>query len=151
MQSKAPTVEEYLDSLPEDRRHAVGQLRKEIKKKLPRGFQEGMTYGMIGYVIPHSLYPKGYHCDPKQALPFINIASQKNFVAVYHMGIYADKKLLDWFVQEYSKHTTAKLDMGKACIRFKKVETIPFKLFGELATKITAQQWMDVMDKYAVK
>ena len=123
MQSKAPTVEEYLDSLPEDRRHAVGQLRKEIKKKLPRGFQEGMTYGMIGYVIPHSLYPKGYHCDPKQALPFINIASQKNFVAVYHMGIYADKKLLDWFVQEYSKHTTAKLDMGKACIRFKKVET----------------------------
>lgn len=151
MQSKAPTVEEYLDSLPEDRRHAVGQLRKEIKKKLPRGFQEGMTYGMIGYVIPHSLYPKGYHCDPKQALPFINIASQKNFVAVYHMGIYADKKLLDWFVQEYSKHTTAKLDMGKACIRFKKVETIPFKLFGELATKITAQQWMNVMDKYAVK
>ena len=151
MQSKATTVDEYLDSLPEDRRDAVSKLRKEIKKNLPKGFQEGMSYGMIGFVIPHSLYPRGYHCDSKQALPFINIASQKNFVAVYHMGVYANKKLLDWFVNEYPKHTAARLDMGKACIRFKKMDTIPYKLFGELATKITAQQWIDVMDKYAKK
>ena len=95
MQSKATTVEEYLASLPKDRKDAVSKLRKEIKKNLPKGFEEGMTYGMIGYVIPHSLYPKGYHCDPKQALPFINIASQKNFVAVYHMGVYANKELLN--------------------------------------------------------
>ncbi len=151
MTSKATTVEQYLAELPADRQKPVAELRKIIKKNLPKGFQEEMTYGMIGYVIPHSLYPKGYHCDPKQALPFINIASQKNFVAVYHMGVYANKELLNWFVQEYPKHTTAKLDMGKACIRFKKMETIPFKLLGELATKITAQQWMDVMDKYAKK
>lgn len=151
MTSKAITVEQYLAELPADRQKPVAELRKIIKKNLPKGFQEEMTYGMIGYVIPHSLYPKGYHCDPKQALPFINIASQKNFVAVYHMGVYANKELLNWFVQEYPKHTTAKLDMGKACIRFKKMETIPFKLLGELATKITAQQWMDVMDKYAKK
>lgn len=95
MQSKATTVEEYLASLPKDRKDAVSKLRKEIKKNLPKGFEEGMTYGMIGYVIPHSLYPKGYHCDPKQAFPFINIASQKNFVAVYHMGVYANKELLN--------------------------------------------------------
>jgi uncharacterized protein YdhG (YjbR/CyaY superfamily) len=151
MQSKATTAEQYLAELPEDRKEAVNKLRKEIKKNLPKGFTEVMGYGMIGYVIPHSLYPKGYHCDPEQPLPFMNIASQKNFVAVYHMGVYADKKLSDWFVKEYAKQTTAKLDMGKSCIRFKKMDTIPYKLFGELATKITAQQWMDVMDKYAKK
>ena len=151
MQSKATTPEEYLSELPEDRKEAISKLRKELKKNLPKGFKEEMLYGSIGYCVPHTLYPYGYHCDPKMPLPFINIASQKNFVAVYHMGIYAKGKLLDWFKAEYPKHTTAKLDMGKACIRFKKMETIPFKLFGELATKMTPQQWIDICDKYRKK
>ena len=120
MQSKALTPKEYIDSLPDDRKQAVSELRMIILKNLPKGFTEVMGYGMIGYVVPHSLYPNGYHCDPKLPLPFMNIASQKNFVAVYHMGVYADTKLLDWFVKEYPKHIKSKLDMGKSCIRFKK-------------------------------
>ena len=143
MQSKAATVDEYVDELPEERMEAIKKLRKEIKKNLPKGFQETMSYGMIGYVVPHSIYSKGYHCNPKLPLPFINIASQKNFIAVYHMGIYAIPTLLKWFTEEYPKHTTTKLDMGKGCMRFKKSESIPFKLFGELASKITVQEWID--------
>jgi len=142
MQSKATTVEEYLNELPADRQKAMMELRKEIKKNLPKGFEEEMNYGMIGYVVPHSIYPAGYHCDPKLPLPFMNIASQKNFIAVYNMGMYADKDLLDWFVTEFPKCTTAKLDMGKSCIRFKKMDTIPYKLIGELAGKITVQDWI---------
>ncbi len=143
MQSEAVTVEEYINELPEDRKEAIQKLRREIKKNLPKGFQETMSYGMIGYVVPHSLYPKGYHCDPKLPLPFINIGSQKNFIAIHHMGIYANPTLLKWFTDEYTKHATTKLDMGKACIRFKKPESIPFKLLGELASKVTVQQWID--------
>lgn len=142
MQSKAKTPKEYIDSLPEDRKKAIMELRKEIVKNLPEGFREEMSYGMIGYVIPHSLYPDGYHCDPALPLPFMSIASQKNFVAVYHMGVYADKKLYAWFTKEYSKHTKAKPDMGKSCLRFKKVDQIPYKLIGELASKITVKQWI---------
>ena len=97
MQSKVKTVKEYIDSLPADRKNAVLKLRQSVKKNLPKGFKEEMSYGMIGYVVPHSLYPEGYHCNPKLPLPFINIASQKNFIALYHMGVYSDKKLLDWF------------------------------------------------------
>lgn len=114
---------------------------------MPKGFEETMSYGMIGYVVPHSLYPPGYHCTPHLPLPFFNIASQKNFVAVYHMGIYADSGLLQWFLKEFQKHTTAKLDMGKSCIRFKKMDTIPFKLFGELATKVTPAEWIALYEK----
>lgn len=143
MQSKATTVEQYINELPADRQKAIIALRKEIKKNLPKGFKEEMSYGMIGYVVPHTLYPKGYHCDPKLPLPFLNIASQKNFIAVYHMMVYADKNIHDWFVKEYEKNTTAKLDMGKSCIRFKKVETIPFKLIGELAAKFTVNDWIN--------
>ncbi|MBC7586938.1 MAG: DUF1801 domain-containing protein [Chitinophagaceae bacterium] len=143
MQSKAATVDEYVDELPEERMEAIKKLRKEIKKNLPKGFQETMSYGMIGYVVPHSIYPKGYHCNPKLPLPFINIASQKNFIAVYHMGIYAIPTLLKWFTEEYPKHATTNLDMGKGCMRFKKPESIPFKLFGELASKVTVQEWID--------
>lgn len=143
MQSKAATVDEYVDELPEERKDAIQKLRKEIKKNLPKGFQETMSYGMIGYVVPHSIYPKGYHCNPKLPLPFINIASQKNFIAIYHMGIYAIPTLLKWFTEEYPKHATIKLDMGKGCMRFKKPESIPFKLFGELASKVTVQEWID--------
>lgn len=147
MKSKAATPQEYIDSLPEDRKQAMMELRKVILKNLPKGFSEVMAYGMLGYVVPHSLYPNGYHCDPKQPLPFINIASQKNFIAVYHMGIYADKKLLAWFTQEYPKYSKTKLDMGKSCMRFKKMDQIPFKFIGELAAKITPQEWITMYEK----
>ena len=143
MQSKAATPDEYLETLPAERKAAMQELRKVIKKNLPKGFKEVMAYGMVGYVVPHSTYPKGYHCDPKLPLPFLNIASQKNFIAVYHMGIYSDPKLLDWFTKEFPKHSKAKLDMGKSCIRFKKPAEIPFKLIGELASKMTPEQWIE--------
>lgn len=148
MQSKATTPEEYLESLPDDRKKAMTELRKVILANLPKGFKEGMGYSMLGYVVPHSIYPAGYHCDPKQPLPFINIASQKNFIAVYHMGVYSDPKLLKWFTEEYVKHSKTKLDMGKSCIRFKKPEQIPFKLIGELASKITVQEWIDIYESH---
>ncbi|MGZ3901286.1 MAG: DUF1801 domain-containing protein [Bacteroidia bacterium] len=143
MQSKAKTVDEYFESLPEDRKAAMTELRKQFKKNLPKGFTETMTYGMPGYVIPHSKYPPGYHCDPKLPLCFISYASQKNFIAVYHMGIYCDPKLLKWFTEEYPKHTKTKLDMGKSCMRFKKPDQIPFKFIGELASKITPDEWIE--------
>jgi uncharacterized protein YdhG (YjbR/CyaY superfamily) len=147
MQSKTTTVEDYINELPKERQEPITTLRKEIKKNLPKGFSEGMGYGMIGYCIPHSLYPAGYHCDPKQPLPFMSIASQKNFIAVYHMGVYADPKLLKWFTEAYAKAGVGKLDMGKSCIRFKKPENIPYKLIGELASKITPQQWIETYEK----
>lgn len=147
MQSRAKTPKEYIDSLPEARREAINELRKVILKNLPKGFSEVMSYGMLGYVVPHSLYPGGYHCDPKQPLPFMSIASQKDFVAVYHMGVYSDKKLLTWFTKEYAKHSKAKLDIGKSCIRLKKVDQIPYKLIGELAAKITPQEWIAMYEK----
>jgi uncharacterized protein YdhG (YjbR/CyaY superfamily) len=143
MQSKAETPQAYLDSLPDDRKAAVNQLRETLDKNLPPGFEEQMSYGMLGFVVPHALYPAGYHCDPKLALPFISIASQKNFIALYHMGIYADNKLLDWFLAEFPKHTKSKLDMGKSCIRFKKVEDIPYQLIAELAQKMTPKDWIE--------
>jgi len=147
MQSKASTPKEYIDSLPEDRKKAVSELRKEILKNLPKGFKEEMNYGMLGYVVPHSLYPDGYHCDSKQPLPFMCLASQKKFISVYHMGVSADPKLLKWFTTEYAKQCKYKLDMGKSCIRFKKVDQIPFKLIGELASKITPKQWIEIYEK----
>ena len=142
MQSKATTVDQYIAELPEDRQKAIVTLRKEIKKNLPKGFKEGMNYGMMGWAVPHSLYPEGYHCKPEDPLPFMALASQKNFIAVYHMGIYADPKLLKWFTDEHAKASSKKLDMGKSCIRYKKAEDIPYKLIGELASKITPQDWI---------
>jgi uncharacterized protein YdhG (YjbR/CyaY superfamily) len=139
----AHSVEDYIAQLPEDRQEVIQKLRKLFQKKLPKGFQECISYGMIGYVVPHTLYPKGYHCDPKLPLPFLSIASQKNFIALYHMGIYADSRILDWFTSEFPKHSKAKLDMGKSCIRFKKMDQIPYDLIGELATKFTPEQWVD--------
>ena len=141
------TVKDYIQTLPEDRQSAIIKLCSLLKKNLPKGFEECISYGMIGYSVPHTLYPKGYHCDPKIALPFLSIASQKNFIALYHMGIYADADLLKWFTQEYPKHCTAKLDMGKSCIRFKKVDQIPFELIAELATKMTPKQWIECYEK----
>ncbi len=146
MQSKALSTEAYIEELPPGRKESITELRKEILKNLPKGFKEVMSYGMLGYVVPHTLYPKGYHCDPALPLPFMNIASQKNFIAVYHMGVYADKELLNWFVNEFPKHSTAKLDMGKSCIRFKNPENIPYKLIGQLAAKITVREWISMYE-----
>lgn len=142
MQSKALTPDDYLSELPEDRKEPMQKLRKAFKENLPKGFEEVMSYGMIGYVVPHSIYPDGYHCNPKLPLPFINLASQKNFIAVYHMGIYGSKDLMEWFVGEYPKHVKTKIDMGKGCLRFKKMDDIPYDFIGELAKKMTVEDWI---------
>lgn len=136
------TPDEYIRSLPEERQEAMQKLRITLKEHLPEGFEESIAYKMITFVVPHSIYPAGYHCDPKQALPFISIASQKNFIAFYHMGIYASPELMNWFTEEYVKVSKAKLDMGKSCIRFKKTDQIPFPLLAELASKMTVQDWI---------
>lgn len=146
MQSKSKTIKGYLNELPLERAEAFSKLRNTILKNIPKGFEEGMHYGMIGYCVPHSIYPKGYHCDPKQPLPFANIASQKNFIAFYHMGLYGSPELLKWFITEYPKHTSAKLDMGKSCVRFKKMDQIPYKLIGELMKKISVKDWIEFFE-----
>ncbi len=142
MTSQATTPGQYLEELPEDRKQAVCALRTEIIKNLPAGFREEMNYGMLGYVVPHEVYPAGYHCDPSKPLPFVNLASQKNFIALYHMGLYAMPKLMDWFVNEYSQAQSGKLDMGKSCLRFKKTEQIPFNLIGKLMKRVTVEEWI---------
>lgn len=142
MNSQATCPDSYISQLPEDRKVPIEQLRKTILDNLPSGFKEEMSYGMVGYVVPHSIFPRGYHCDPKLPLPFMSFASQKNFIALYHMGIYAKKEVLDWFVSEYPKHCKTKLDMGKSCIRFKKPDQIPFDLIAELCRKMTVEEWI---------
>ncbi len=140
----------YINNLPEERQLVINKLRKIISSNIPKGFQEAFSYKMIGYVVPHSVYPKGYYCDTKLPLPFINIASQKNFIAIYHMGIYADEGLLNWFVEEYPKHCKTKLDMGKSCIRFKKVDQIPYDLISELVQKMSCEGWIKLYEKNVV-
>lgn len=147
MTSEAKTPAQYIKELPADRKEAVSELRNTILKNIPEGFKEVMSYGMLGYVVPHEIYPAGYHCNPKLPLPFVCIASQKNFIAFYHMGIYANPKLLRWFVEEYPKHSKSKLDMGKSCVRFKKPEHIPYKLIGELMKKMSVENWVEVYEK----
>jgi hypothetical protein len=147
MQSDAKTPEEYMSSLPEERKSALVQLRNTILKNLPKGFREEMGYGMLGYVVPHAIYPAGYHCDPKLPLPFMGFASQKNFISFYHMGIYADKELMDWFLAEFPKYSDRKPDMGKSCIRFKKPEHIPQELLGRLAAKMSVKDWVSLYEK----
>lgn len=142
MTIKASTVDEYIEKIPEDRKNPMMKLRATILENLPDGFEETIGYGMPAYVVPHSLYPDGYHCKPEEPLPFLSIASQKNFIAVYHMGVYSIPSLLEWFQAEYPKHVTTKLDMGKSCIRFKNVKKIPYDLLGELVTKISVDQWI---------
>ncbi len=146
MTSSATSPEQYINEAPEDRREALQKLREVILSNLPKGFQEGMQYGMIGYAVPHEIYPAGYHCDPKIPLPFMSFASQKNSINFYHMGIYAKKELYDWFVAEFPKHSKKKLDMGKSCMRFKKVEDIPFELLGVLSQKITPEEWIEIYE-----
>ncbi|GGH75002.1 DUF1801 domain-containing protein [Phaeocystidibacter marisrubri] len=146
MQYKVNTPEEYIESIPEERRAPIEKLRAVINENLPSGFEECISYGMIGWVVPHSIYPAGYHCDPKLPLPFLSIASQKNFIGFYHMGIYADHQLTQWFQEEYAKVVPTKLDMGKSCIRLKKPEHIPYDLIGELCTLITPEKWIEVYE-----
>ena len=147
MQTPEQEITSYIDNLNEDRQNVINKLRFIIIDNLPDGFQETYSYKMTGYVVPHSIYPDGYHCDTALPLPFINIASQKNFIAIYHMGIYSDNSLLEWFKAEYPKHCSTKLDMGKSCIRFKNMNKIPFELIGELASKISVKQWISLYEK----
>lgn len=147
MQSTANTPAEYLETLPEDRKQAMQKLREVILNNLPEGYSEAMASGMLNYSVPHSLYPAGYHCNPKQPLPFLAIASQKNFIAIYHMGMYSSPELLNWFTAEYPKHVKTKLDMGKSCVRFKKVDQIPYDLIGELASKMTPDEWVGIYEE----
>lgn len=146
MQSSAITPDEYIEQLPQERQDVMRKLRTVILKNMPEGYVEIMSYGMIGYVVPHALYPPGYHCDPKLPLPFLAIASQKNFVSLYHMGIYADKNLHDWFTAEYPNYATSKLDMGKSCIRFKKIADIPYDLIGALVKKMEVKDWISIYE-----
>jgi len=147
MTSKATTPEEYIQEAPEERQEALKKLRKTIQQNLPKDFEEGMQYGMIGYYVPHSAYPAGYHCKPEEPLPFMSFASQKNSVNLYHSGIYANKKLHDWFVNEYPKHVKTKLDMGKSCVCFKKVEHIPYDLIAELVQKMSMKEWISIYEE----
>ena len=147
MQSSAQTPQQYLDELPPDRKEAIGKIREAILNNLPEGFEEVMGYGMLGYVVPHSIYPKGYQCNPKLPLPYMNLGSQKNFIVLHAMCVYGDGNTLDWFVGEYPKHCKTKLDMGKGCIRFKRMDDIPYALIGELAAKMTVQQWIAICEK----
>lgn len=150
MQYKATSPEDYISQVPEERQETLKKLRKVIKANLPKGFEEGIQYGMIGYYVPHSIYPDGYHCTPSEPLPFMSFASQKNSVNLYHSGIYSVPEIHDWFVNEYPKHCKRKLDMGKSCIRFKKLDEIPFDLIGELSAKLSVDQWIDIYES-AVK
>ncbi|HEY0744466.1 MAG TPA: DUF1801 domain-containing protein [Chryseosolibacter sp.] len=147
MKATGKTVNEILTSLPHDRVEPFNKLHEVIMKNLPKGFEAAMSYGGLGYVVPHKIYPNGYHCKPSEPLPFAGIASQKDSINFYHMGIYADPKLLKWFQTEYPKHSKEKLDMGKSCVRFKKLEQIPYKLIGELMKKITVKDWIETYEK----
>lgn len=146
MQNKADSPEDYIKQVPEERQNTLKKLRKSINDNLPKGFQEGIQYGMIGYFVPHTKYPDGYHCKPEEPLPFMSFASQKNSINLYHMGMYAKKELHDWFITEFPKHSKRKLDMGRSCIRFKNMDDIPFELIGELTSKMTADEWIDLYE-----
>lgn len=146
MQYNVATPEEYLNAMDAERRPAFEKLRETILENIPDGFQEMIGYGMIGYAVPHSLYPPGYHCDPKMPLPFAGIAAQKQALTLYHMGLYAMEDLLQWFVEEYPRHSKRKLDMGKSCIRFKKMDDIPYELIAQLMRKMSVEEWVGVYE-----
>ena len=151
MQSLTDSVEKYISQIPDNQREVFVLLRIAIHENLPKGFVEQMSYGTVGYVVPHSIYPKGYQCDPKLPLPFLNIAAQKNFIALYHMGIYANPDLLNWFTKEFPKHSKLKLDMGKSCIRFKNGSMIPFALIEELVQKMDVTDWINLYESNYIK
>lgn len=136
--------ENYINSIPEERKESLLKILNLLENHLPNGFEAQTQYSMPSYVVPHSLFPDGYHCNPKEPLPFISVASQKNFIALYHMGLYANPELYQWFVAEYPKHSKYKLDMGKSCIRFKKIDDIPYNLLEMLFKKMTPQDWIQL-------
>jgi uncharacterized protein YdhG (YjbR/CyaY superfamily) len=146
MQYLANSIEDYISQVPEERQATLKKLRKTIKDNLPKGFEEGMQYNMPSYYVPHTIYPDGYHCTPSEPLPFMSFASQKNSVNFYHMGIYSNPELYDWFVSKYPKHCKRKLDMGKSCVRFKNLGEIPFELIGELCQKMTVNEWITIYE-----
>jgi len=146
MQVEAATPDEYILKIPTERQAVMQQLRKVVKANLSAEVEECINYGMIGYVIPHSVYPTGYHVNPKLPLPFMHIASQKNFIALYHSGVYMNEELMQWFVAEYPKYCKTKLDMGKSCIRFKKIDQIPFELIGELTQRMTGKEFITIYE-----
>jgi hypothetical protein len=139
--------ESYISQLPEDRKEPITKILELLKIHLPQGFEAQIQYSMPSYVVPHSIFPTGYHCNPSEPLPFVSVASQKNFIALYHMGIYARPELHEWFINEYPKHSKYKLDMGKSCIRFKKIDAIPYNLLGELFQKMDVQEWIKTYQK----
>ena len=145
------TIQEYIDKIPEDRKQHFLKLRETISSNIPNGFEQQFSYGMIGFVVPFSIYPNGYHCNTKLPLPFMNIANQKGFIALYHVGIYMKPELLEWFVSEFPKYSDQKLDMGKSCIRFKKADKIPFELIGELVKKMSVNDWIDLYEEKLLK
>ena len=151
MTIKARTIAEYVKQIPEDRQQVFEKLSSILRETLPPGFEECLSYGMPAFSVPHSLYPKGYHVSPKVALPFISIASQKNFIAFYHMGLYATPELNSWWQEEYPKYSKRKLDMGKSCVRFKKMDDIPFELIQELAQKVSPEEWIATYEKQLKK
>jgi len=142
MQSKATTVEQYLAELPEDRRAALQAVRQVILKNLDKDYEEGMGYGMMGYFVPHRMFPAGYHCDPKQPLPFAGLASQKNYMSVYLMCTYGESGEEKWFRAAWAK-TGKKLDMGKSCIRFKKLEDLALDVIGEAIRRVPAKAYIE--------
>jgi len=146
MRIPSTSVADYIRQIPDERKAAFNALMDVFRTHLPEGFSEGLGYGMPAFVVPHSIYPDGYHCKPSEPLPFISIASQKNFIALYHMGIYAIPELHHWWIEEFPKHSKKKLDMGKSCVRFKKPEDIPMELIAELATKVSVDQWINVYE-----
>ena len=141
------SIEKYIADLSQPQKDSVEEIVSVIRKYLPKGFHEQINYGMPSWVVPHSIYPEGYHCSPQLPLPFLGISSRKNFISLYHMGIYANESLMNWFINEYPNHCKYKLDMGKSCVRFKKLEDIPFKLIGELCAKMTVKEWIDIYEK----
>lgn len=145
------TVEEYIQSVTPEKKETLLKIREVILKNMPKGYEECMSYGMLSYVVPHSIYPAGYHCNPQQPLPFVALAAQKNSINLYHMGIYAQSELMQWFQTEYAKECSTKLDMGKSCIRFKKPQDIPYKLIAQLMKKISVKQWINIYENAFIK
>jgi len=135
------SVKEYLESLPEERRKAITKVRAAVNKGLPKGYKEGIQYGMIGWHVPHSIFPKGYHCDPKQGVPFAGLANQKNYMSLYLMCIYGDEGHKKWFETEWRK-TGRKLDMGKGCVRFKSIEDVPLDLVTEAVARVPVEKFL---------
>ena len=140
-------IRDYVKAVPADRRPAFERLLKVVRENLPGGFDEVIQYRMPGFVVPHSAYPPGYHVDPNLPLPFINLANQKGYIALYHLGLYADSELLTWFKTSYAESVSHRLDMGKSCIRFRKIDEIPYDLIAELVSQMTVPDWIQLYEQ----